>query len=100
MVTHFIRGLLRPKVMTYVLVVHLIFLNDVVERLERVRASLHILTISSYFLMMDYLRWSKDCEQKKKKPSQFISVIETRPSVSHICSRYVFKAPHNDKLGR
>lgn len=56
MVTHFIRGLLRPKVMTYVLVVHLIFLNDVVERLERVRASLHILTISSYFLMMDYLR--------------------------------------------
>lgn len=65
------------------------------------RASLHILTISSYFFKVDLLGLIKDCEQKKKNPLQIIPVIETRPHVSHICSRYVFiKAPHTDKLGR
>ena len=65
------------------------------------RASLHILTISSYFWKVDLLGLSKDREQKKKKPLQLIPVIETCPRVSHICSRYVFiKAPRKDKLGR
>ena len=92
MVAYLIRGMLRPKLMTYVLVTHLIFLNDVMGRAKLGRASL----LSSYFL-----RLSKDCEQKKKKTLQIIPVIETRPRVSHICSRYVFiKAPHDDKLGR
>ena len=96
MVAYLTRGMLRPKLMTWVLVTHLIFLNDVMGR-----ASLHILTISSYFLKFDLLGLCKAREQKKKKPLQLIPVIETRPRVSHICSRYVFiKAPHDDKLVR
>ena len=48
MVAYLIRGMLRPKLMTYVLVTHLIFLNDVMGRAKLGRASL----LSSYFLRL------------------------------------------------
>ena len=40
MVAYLIRGMLRPKLMTDVLVTHLIFLNDVMGRAKLGRASL------------------------------------------------------------